>query len=199
MKLRETILPERTKIDLNVGRTVNGLRLERGMTVKTLARSAGISDSMISRLEKGQVSPSLSTLAGIAEALSVPVMALLARTGDRADVYHLKAGQGIPAKRITENHAHEFLILGKHGGPSGDFEAARVRMSHDEAGCLPRYRHEGHVFLTMTSGRAHYICGGLKFELSPGDTLSFDAKLEHGVSEILSPEIEFITVSLRRE
>ncbi len=190
-------MPERAEIDIEVGRTVNRLRRERGMTVTRLAKSAGISAGMISRIENGQVSPSLGTLDAIAVALSVPVMALLAHGNGTADVYHLRAGGGIPSRRITPNHAHEYLLLGKHSGPGGNFEAARVRINRDEAGDLPRYQHDGHVFLAVTSGKLRYSCGNAEFELAPGDTLSFDAKLEHGVVEIQSPEIEFITVSSR--
>ena len=197
--MKEVALPGKAEIDIAVGRSVNRLRLDRGMTVTTLAKGAGLSGSMISRLENGQVSPSLGTLAAIADALSVPVMALLAQTAGKADVYHVKAGKGIQAHRITANHTHQYMLLGKHSGPSGDFEAARVRISRENAGELPRYIHDGYVFLTMTSGKARYICGGSEFELAPGDTLSFDAKLEHGVSEILSREIEFITVFFRRD
>ena len=190
-------MPERTKIDVVVGWTVNKLRRERGMTVTSLAKCAGMSAGMISRIENGQVSPSLGTLDAIAEALSVPVMALLAQGSGKADVYHMRAGGGIPSRRITPNHAHEYLLLGKHSGPGGSFEAARVRIIRDEAGELPRYQHDGHVFLTVASGKARYSCGNAEFELAPGDTLSFDAKLEHGVVEIQSPEVEFITVSSR--
>ncbi len=190
-------MPERAELDIVVGRTVNRLRRERGMTVTGLAERGGMSAGMISRIENGQVSPSLGTLDAIAEALSVPVMALLAQGGGKADVYHLKAGGGIPSRRITPSHAHEFLLLGKHGGPGGSFEAARVRIIRDEAGELPRYQHDGHVFLTVVSGKGRYSCGNSEFELAPGDTLSFDAKLEHGVVEIESLEIEFITVSSR--
>ena len=190
-------MPERAEIDIVVGRTVNKLRRGRGMTVTSLAECAGKSAGMISRIENGQVSPSLGTLDSIARALSVPVMALLAHESGKADVYHLKTGGGIPSRRITPSHAHEYLLLGKHSGPGGSFEAARVRIIRDEAGELPRYQHDGHVFLTMTSGSARYSCGDAEFELAPGDTLSFDAKLEHGVVEIESPEIEFITVSSR--
>ncbi len=190
-------MPERADIDILVGRTVNRLRRERGMTVTSLAKHAGISAGMISRVENGRVSPSLGTLDAIAEVLSIPVMALLAHGSGKADVYHLNAGGGIPSRRITANHAHEYLLLGKHSGPGGSFEAARVRINRDEAGELPRYQHDGHVFLAVTSGKARYACGNAEFELAPGDTLSFDAKLEHGVVEIQSPEIEFISVSSR--
>ncbi len=190
-------MPERAEIDIEVGRTVNRLRRERSMTVTRLAKSAGISTGMISRIENGQVSPSLGTLDAIAEALSVPVMALLAHGNGTADVYHLRAGGGIPSRRISPNHAHEYLLLGKHSGPGGSFEAARVRINRGEAGELPRYQHDGYVFLAVTSGKLRYSCGNAEFELAPGDTLSFDAKLEHGVVEIQSPDIEFITVSSR--
>ena len=190
-------MPERADIDIVVGRTVNRLRRERGMTVTRLAKHAGMSAGMISRIENGRVSPSLGTLDAIAGVLSVPVMALLAHGSGKADVYHLSAGGGIPSRRITANHAHEYLLLGKHSGPGGSFEAARVRINRDEAGELPRYQHDGHVFLAVISGTARYACGNAEFELAPGDTLSFDAKLEHGVVEIQSSEIEFITVSSR--
>ncbi len=195
--MQVSVMSERAEIDIVVGRTVKRLRRERGLTVTKLAEHAKVSAGMISRIENGQVSPSLGTLDAIAEAMSVPVMALLAHRRGKADVYHLKAGGGIPARRITPNHAHEYLLLGKHSGPGGSFEAARVRILRDEAGDLPRYQHDGHVFLTVTSGKGRYACGDAEFELEPGDTLSFDAKLDHGVVEILSREIEFITVSSR--
>ena len=190
-------MPERAEIDIEVGRTVNRLRRERGMTVTSLAERAGVSGGMISRIENGLVSPSLGTLDAIAGAMSVPVMALLARRSGKADVYHLRAGGGIPSRRITPNHAHEYLLLGKHIGPGGSFEAARVRILRDEAGELPRYQHDGHVFMTVIAGKGRYACGDAEFELAPGDTLCFDAKLEHGVEEIQSREFEFITVSSR--
>ena len=190
-------MPDRTDIDIVVGKAVNRLRRERGMTVTVLAERAGISAGMISRVENGQVSPSLGTLGTIAEALSVPVMALLAHGTGKADVHHLKAGGGIPSRRLTPNHVHEYLLLGRHSGPGGSFEAARVRIARDEAGELPRYQHDGHVFLTVVSGEGRYSCGDAEFELETGDTLSFDAKLDHGIVEIQSREIEFITVSSR--
>ena len=109
--MKEVALPGKAEIDIAVGRSVNRLRLDRGMTVTTLAKGAGLSGGMISRLENGQVSPSLGTLAAIADALSVPVMALLAQTAGKADVYHVKAGKGIQAHRITANHRASCKII----------------------------------------------------------------------------------------
>lgn len=190
-------MTQKSEIDLAVGRAVNRLRQERAKTVTSLSAEAGISQAMISRIEKGQVSPSLATLVALASALEVPVMALLAQPGDTGDVHHVKAGQGLPSRRVAQDHVHEYLLLGKHGGPGGAFQSARIRIEADQAGTLPSYQHEGHAFIFVISGAATYRCGSEQFELAPGDTLSFDTKLAHGFTEITASHVEFITVSAR--
>lgn len=152
---------------------------------------------MISRIEGGTVSPSLATLQSLANALKVPLMALFAHSDVSSDVHHVKAGEGLPSRRITQGHAHNYLLLGKHGGPGGQFQSAHITISREQSGSLPRYQHEGHVFLYMIRGDAKYRCGTEEFMMGTGDSLSFDAKLPHGFCEILSEEIEFITVSTR--
>lgn len=190
-------MTKNSDIDLSVGRALNRLRQERGKTVTVLASEASVSQAMISRIENGQVSPSLTTLASLAEALGVPVMALVAQTGDTADVHHVKEGSGLPSTRIAVDHSHEYSLLGKHGGPGGSFQSARIRIEQEDAGTLPRYQHEGYAFIYVISGAAIYQCGSEQFELADGDTLSFDAKLTHGFVEITGPHVEFITVSSR--
>lgn len=188
-----------SEIDAEVGRTLNRLRHERSLTVTELAARAGLSTAMISRIENGHVSPSLSSLQALAEALSVSLMALFSHSDNSADVHHVKAGDGLPSRRLTPDHAHDYLLLGKHAGPGGSFQSARIRITRDNSDSLPSYQHEGYVFICMTSGKARYGCGAESFDMQAGDTLSFDAKLPHGFREILSDEIEFITVSSRPE
>lgn len=186
-----------SEIDAEVGRTLNRLRHERSLTVTQLAAKANLSTAMISRIENGHVSPSLSSLHALAEALSVSLMALFSHSDNAADVHHVKAGEGLRARRMTPNHAHDYLLLGKHSGPSGSFQSARIRIQRENSGTLPSYQHEGHVFIYMIEGQATYGCGSESFEMSVGDTLSFDGKLQHGFREIRSSVIEFITVSAK--
>ena len=183
------------KIDIAVGKTLLRLRKERDLTVTALAEGAGISQAMISRIENGQVSPSLGTLSALAKFLNVPITALVAQVEDKTDVYHVKAGKGLPSYRLAPDHVHQYMLLGKHGGPGGIFQSARIRMERKSAGALPSYHHEGHVFIYIISGSATYRCGTQQFALNPGDTLSFDALLPHGVAEINDEHVEFISVS----
>lgn len=190
-------MTEKSEIGAEVGRALHRLRLERAMTVTELAARAEISSAMISRIENGNVSPSLTTLQTLAEALSVSIMALFSNSGTAVDVHHVRAGGGLPARRLTPGHAHDYLLLGKHIGPGGSFQSAHIHIRRAEADSLPRYQHEGHVFIYMISGKASYACGAELFEMTPGDTLSFDAKLSHGFHAIASEAVEFITVSAK--
>ena len=65
-----------SEIDAEVGKALHRLRHERSMTVTELATQAQVSVAMISRIENGNVSPSLNTLQSLAQALSVSIMAL---------------------------------------------------------------------------------------------------------------------------
>ncbi|MDP5218548.1 XRE family transcriptional regulator [Ruegeria sp. 2205SS24-7] len=190
-------MAKKTDTESEVGQTLQRLRLERDLTLADLAGQAQLSTAMISRIENGHVSPSLGTLQSLADALDVSLMALFTHSEHTADVHHVKAGEGLRSRRITQGHAHDYMLLGKHGGPGGSFQSARICIFREDSENLPRYQHEGHVFIYMIAGDATYRCGTEDFAMSAGDTLSFDAMLQHGFREILSDMIEIITVSTR--
>lgn len=60
-----------------VGANVRAYRLAAGLSGAQLALRARLSDSMLSRIEGGLVSPSLCTLTKVAAALGLPMSALL--------------------------------------------------------------------------------------------------------------------------
>ncbi|MDP7193419.1 MAG: helix-turn-helix transcriptional regulator, partial [Arenicellales bacterium] len=59
-----------------IGQQVRVFRVQLGMTIAVLARQAGLSPGMLSKIENGQTSSSLTTLQAVAAALNVPVTAL---------------------------------------------------------------------------------------------------------------------------
>ncbi|WP_426730190.1 helix-turn-helix domain-containing protein [Myxococcus faecalis] len=60
-----------------VGKYLQKQRTERGLTQEALAERADISVSYLSMLERGERAPHLQTLVALAEALAVPLVALL--------------------------------------------------------------------------------------------------------------------------
>jgi len=56
-----------------IGVQVRQLRRRVGITVSELAAAAGLSGGMLSKIENGQISPSLASLQALASALNVPL------------------------------------------------------------------------------------------------------------------------------
>ena len=66
-------------ISRRVGRAVKARREQLKLTLRALASRSGTSSSMISDIERGEKSPTISTLSTLARALGTPISVLLDR------------------------------------------------------------------------------------------------------------------------
>lgn len=187
--------PDGADLDRAVGRALKELRDFNAFTARDLAARSGVSAAMISRIENGQVSPSLSTLQALARALDVPVVSLFRETAtSTADITHVKRGKGLKSMRLAGPHEHEFTALGFHRRPNLRFESILVRLERRPDIRPPIYTGHGCLFLYILEGEAIYQYGGRDIRLEAGDSLSFDAEVGHGFKEVLSDEVTFLSV-----
>lgn len=68
--------PARNQLSAAIGGRLTALRVAAGMSGRELASRAHISRSLLSRVERGLVTPSIGTLAKMAWALELPIAAL---------------------------------------------------------------------------------------------------------------------------
>jgi transcriptional regulator with XRE-family HTH domain len=61
----------------DLGRVIRRLRQSQHRTTEELARAAGVHPSYLSRIERGVRDPSLTVLHGLADALGVPLSAIM--------------------------------------------------------------------------------------------------------------------------
>lgn len=61
-----------------IGRVVRATRTAKGLSLGDLARASGLSKTILSRIEAGDGNPSIETLWRVAQALALPLGALLA-------------------------------------------------------------------------------------------------------------------------
>lgn len=189
--------PEATDgdIDRAVGRALREFREFNKQTARDLATQSGVSAAMISRIENGQVSPSLSTLNALANALEVPLVSLLRGTATAtADLTHVRNGDGLKSVRLAGAHMHEFTGLGFHHRLGLRFEALMVRLERREDARPPVYNGHGCLFLYILEGEAVYQYGDREVHMREGDSLSFDAEVGHGFREVITPELTFLSV-----
>src|SRR5512139_1118623 len=83
------LLPSAQSVD--VGQRLQTLREARGMSQRRLAAASGLSPNALSQIERGNVSPSVSTLNRLAAALGVPITAFFATSEARQNIVFIKA------------------------------------------------------------------------------------------------------------
>lgn len=186
-------------INITIGRTIREMREARRLTASDLARSAGISPAMVSRIENGQVSPSLSVLELLAGALDTPIAAFFRDTSSGvADFSIVRKGEGLRSKRVLGAHVHSFIALGLHRRRDLLFDAVLVTLERRDAVAPPTYTGHGCVFIYVLEGEAIYRYGREEFQLSEGDSLCLDAELRYGVQQVLTPRLQFLSVQAER-
>jgi transcriptional regulator with XRE-family HTH domain len=177
-----------------VGATVRRLRTAQNLTLAELAGSAAISPAMLSRMERGDVSPSLDTLAQLAAALNTSCAALL-RAPDQAtsDAQHVKKGEGLEVVRRGTKRGHTYHLLASDRGPRKTFEPFLVTLT-DKSELFPEFEHAGTELLHILEGSLRYKHGAETFLLKPGDTLTFRGDVPHGPEKLLKTPIRMLSV-----
>jgi transcriptional regulator with XRE-family HTH domain len=91
--LRDARLPKRraTAEDVEIGRKLRALRLERGMSKSDLAQGIGLTFQQLQKYEKGTNRVSAGRLQRIADVLNVPVMVFYDGMGARAKTKHRRS------------------------------------------------------------------------------------------------------------
>lgn len=176
-----------------IGAEIRKYRRRADMTLNALAQRAGLSQGMMSKIENGQTSPSLSTLAALADALSIPLSSLFTPLEQHRDVSFVPAGQGLEIDRRGTRAGHLYELLG-HGvrGPVG-VEPYLITLSQ---GSEPfgDFQHEGAEFIYMLEGRLVYRLGQRTFPMGPGDALFFDSIAPHGPIELVEVPCRYLSV-----
>lgn len=183
-------------LDLKVGLAVKDARSASGMTLMTLATKSGVSAAMISKIERGQVSASLSTLNALAEALGLPIINLFAETVHRSEYSLVKAGQGVAVHRVGNTFNHTYRMIGRINPAQFDFEPYIITLERPMGG-EPVYHHAGLEFIHILEGSLKYRCGETVLLLEPGDSLTFETLSPHGPVQLLSDKVIMLTVIVR--
>ena len=94
--------PENT-LEASIGLQLKSIRTTLGMTMSDLSKAASVSVGMLSKIENGQISPSLSTLQALAEApeqdgvFALCLADVLAVPGMREPLLEVLRGPDLPA------------------------------------------------------------------------------------------------------
>jgi transcriptional regulator with XRE-family HTH domain len=174
----QPVLPEApiedgvTETDL--GRRIRRLRRIQGLTLRTLAERAHVTESFLSQVERGVASPSVATLRRTARGLGVSIADLLvdeARAGrvvrraERRRVTY--RGLGASDEFVTPGSATRLQVIVstiESGGGTGD----------------EPYTHESDEEVVLVlEGELELWVGDEHYRLSAGDAITYSSRLPH--------------------
>ncbi|MBR0554087.1 helix-turn-helix transcriptional regulator [Ciceribacter sp. L1K23] len=187
--------PKENNLELAIGHEVRFFRKKLGITGADLANATGISLGMLSKIENGNTSPSLTTLQSLAKALGVPLSAFFRRFEEVRNAVYVRSGEGLELERRGTRAGHQYNLLGHlDGGPSGlQMEPYLITLTA-KSDVFPTFQHEGMEFLYMLEGEVKYRHADRLYTMRPGDSLMFDADAPHGPEVLVKLPIRFLSV-----
>lgn len=187
--------PRERVLEVAIGREARALRQKLGITAAELAAKTGISVGMLSKLENGQTSPSLTTLQALAAALGVPLTTFFRRFEQSRSAVLVKAGEGVDVERRGTRAGHQYTLLGHLGfNSSGVTVEPYLITLTEESDTFPAFQHPGLEFLFMLEGEVVYRHGENLYRMTPGDSLYFDADAQHGPEELVTLPIRYLSI-----
>ncbi len=176
-----------------IGHQVRHHRKHAGLTVAELATAAQISPGMLSKIENGQISPSLGTLQMLASALNIPLTVLFASFEQRRDCSYVRAGEGVVIRRRGTKVGHQYQLLGHSLDGPVVIEPYLITLT-DDAVAYTGFQHEGVEFIFMLTGEVEYAHADRCYLLAPGDAILFDSAAPHGPARLIKTPMTYLSI-----
>lgn len=176
-----------------LGANIRAIRRERDLSVSDLSSASKISAGMLSKIENGQISPSLSTLQSIAGALNVPLSLLFAASEQRRDCSFVRAKQGVTIERRGSKAGHLYQLLGHVIGGEVVVEPYLITLQPG-ATTYTAFQHAGMEFIYMLTGEVIYRHGDNSYRLRPGDSMLFDSGALHGPETLVKLPMTYLSI-----
>jgi len=180
-------MPEsvRTELkELGLGKKIRQLRLDRGLTIQEVSEKTGLSKGLISQIENEQVSPPISTLMKIANALKVELAYFFMKEDEDPKITVVRKDERITSGRrgvkgnINVGYTYELLAHKKRHKHMEPFVVTFEPRERDE---VIMFSHKGEEFHLVLEGRIEMITDITDpIILEKGDALYFDSTVSHG-------------------
>ncbi len=177
-----------------IGARVKALRESAGLSLRDLSEHSGVSAPMLSQVERGETSPTLTVAARIAAGLELRLSQLLRLDEDGA-VTVVRASQRQRGGNRKRGHAFEVLTSAQPGQRA---ELSRHTLAPGGAtGAVddpPMHEPGSRETALVERGSIVLVCDGQRHRLDEGDCVTFDADLPHHFENPTGNEAAFLAV-----
>ena len=164
---------------------LRAVRQQRGLTLEALARQTGLTKSYLSKIERGQNTPSIAVALKVARALDVDVGRLFSDEAADEKITVDRAGSAAGRYRALAS-----ALLGKSMSP---FVVRPTGEPSDD----PHTEHAGQEFVFVHAGTVELEYADRTITLGTGDSAYFDASLPHKIRGVGRRRAEVVVVACR--
>jgi len=184
--------PESSPLHVEVGNQIKRIRLQRGWSIQELARRSHVSIGLISQIERGKSSPSLSTVTKIRTAFNVPVSMLFSGTESEAlDSAYVRRIENRPVISFGDGKMHKELLSPQPGSP---LQMMLLRVPAGQGAGGRSVSDQGQKGGLVIKGFLKLRVGENVFGLRPGDSFQFDSSLPHSFENTRKVEAQILWI-----
>ncbi len=180
-----------------IGARVKALREAEGLSLRDLAERSGVSAPMLSQVERGETSPTLTLAGRIASGLELRLSQLL-RLDEQGAVTVVRAGERRRGGNPRRGHRFEVLTSAQPGQraelSAHTLGAGGSTGAPDGVGGDHLHEPGSRETALVQQGRVELVCDGRRYELGEGDTVTFDADLPHHFENPTTGDAVFLAV-----
>ncbi len=175
----------RQKRQVSTGTRIKRARLDKKMTLDTIANETGLSKERIKEIEAGEQIPSVGNLLQISRALGIDSGYLLKEQDDATEE------RSRAYTKRTDNYAYTPLTPSAENKHLKAFQIiVKAEQRHGGVGFL----HDGEEFVYVLKGKVEVKVGENANVLKKGDSLHFNSGIKHDLKNLGKVDAELIVV-----
>ena len=172
------------------GEKLRDVREKKHMTLKSVAQAAGVSESLVSQIERNKVSPAIDTLLDLANALDINLEYLFEEYTRNRPVSITHKDE---RRTLNENDVvYKELSDSYSGNGENSFETYTVTIPVGSNTHRGLYGHIGKEMGLITKGTGILYHGNKSYAITAGDSITFSANLPHHLENTGTEPLEAI-------
>jgi len=157
-----------------LGKRIRNIRKSKGITLRNLAKMVDVTPSLLSQIENGKVSPSLSTLKKILDALGETLFSIFQDREEKEEAMFVVRKN--ERKKVIVSEALHYEILTTK---NDSFIMFLVYLEPGEGSGKDFYVHRGLEAGMILQGKMEITVGDKVFILEEGDSITYSSDTPH--------------------
>lgn len=176
---------------MSFARNVKQARKEKGFSLQDLSGRCGVSRSMLSKIEREEKNPTLQLACQIAEGLNMTLSQLLGEQ-TRQEVIVIRENERMIFKEDRSGFERHLL---SPSFPSRGIEfILNIVPPGEESGAFPPHKQGVKEYIVIAQGKLRATLDGQVYTLQQGDSIYFEASVEHRFENIGGEECRYYLV-----